>query len=169
MTEEGNALFSLSDAEPVVLDSPLQAIGAMTKEDLDLDYMLQQSAQQEEPVALFDDQAVVELKREKIQGELLSEVVPDIHPASTVNELMEQVHLAKEMEVDSVEATPALVRHYCRKHYPEDAGFFMFHDIKVYIAGCFDKSSKHGKLTIEQKLFGDSKIVGQPIMVSEKK
>lgn len=122
-----------------------------------LDRELERMANETAPVPIEPD-PVPAMQKTVEQRELLSEVM-DVQPASTVNELMEQVHLAKESGCDSIEATPTLVRHYCRKKYPSDVGYFVFHDIKVYIAGFFDQANKRDKETVEQRTFGASKVL----------
>lgn len=128
-------------------------------------------AMDEPPMPTLDYEPIVELKKIRDQGELLSEHpdVIDPGPASTINELNDQVHMAKEMGCDSIEATEKIVRYFCKSHYPDDVGYFIYHNIKVYIAGHFGAASKRDKISVEQRLFGDSRIVGQPIMTMDVK
>lgn len=150
----GNPEFNIANVKPTNVLTTAPA--AITEEDLELDRMLERVAAEEPPIPTIDPDEVQAVKKEPDRRELLSDVM-DVQPASTVNELMDQVHLAKEMGCDSVEATPAMVRHYCRRQYPDKVGFFMFHDIKVYIAGFFEEAKKRSELTIEDINFGAKK------------
>lgn len=161
--EGGNPLFNIADVEPT------EVLSAVTREDLELEMALQRSHEDEIIGTISDNGPVVEVKPEKFIRELLSDVLTDTEPAATITELNNQVHLAKEMDCDSIEATPALVRSFNRKHYPDDVGYFIYHDIKVYIAGFHAVASKRDKETVESRLFKDSKIVGQPVMTMDKK
>jgi hypothetical protein len=131
------------------------AMAAITDEDLAFERELQRAAF-EEPI-IDDPGPATTFKKEADKRELLSEHVEGIEPAKSVNELLSQVHTAKEAGCDSIEATPEVVRYYCRKHYPDDVGYFIFQDVKVYIAGLHKTKSAQDKLTVEQKLFGGSK------------
>lgn len=156
----GNPTFNLNDTDV--------AMSAVTAEDLAFERELERMALEQPPI---EAGPAITFKKEIEHRELLSEHVEDYSPASTVNELENQVHMAKELGCDSIEGTPALIKTYCRSHYPDDVGYFIFKNVKVYIAGFFEQSKSKAKAndSIEQKLFGHSKIVGQPIMVSEKK
>lgn len=105
------------------------------------------------------------VKREKQVNIMLSEFVEDYEPAKTYTDLDEQVHLAKQFGADSIEADPKLIRQLTLKSgYPSDVGFLCYHDVKVWIPGF---TETHGHLlsqTIEEKVFGHSKIKIQPIM-----
>lgn len=142
---------------PKKTELPERALNAVTDEDLALEMELQKMAVELPPEAQEGSNLNL-LKKEKIESDLLAEHLENYKPASTVNELLEQVHLAKEVGCDSVEATPQLVKHYCRRHYPDDVGYFMFHDVKVWIAGFHETHKRFDGLTIEQKLFGHSKV-----------
>ncbi len=147
----GNPLFNVADVEPTDV---LSAASVMTDEDRAIDRELERMATEVPPMPVIDNGPEITVKPEKIVRELLS-AHEDVSPAATVNELLDQVHRAKEAGCDSVEATPALVRHYCRKVYPSDVGYFVFHDIKVYIEGFFAEASKRDRRTlfdVESKL-----------------
>lgn len=164
MTEKGNPAFNIAESEPS------QALSAMTREDLDFEQTLQRLHEDEPPIPFIDEEPVVQLKADRMRHELLSDQM-EVAPATTIRELDDQVHFAKELSCDSIEATSALVKSFCRKDFAavEKIGFFLYHDIKVFIEGMHAEASKAQKQTIEQRMFGNSKIVGQPIMVSEKK
>jgi hypothetical protein len=153
----GNPDFNLTGVTPSNTLGDV-AVGAITDEDMALDRELDRMANEMPPPDIDPEpQGVGMAKRETEEYTLLSELM-DVKPASTVNELLEQVHLAKESGADSVEATPALVRHYCRRQYPDKVGYFLFHDIKVYIEGFFEQSIKRDKETVEERAFGKSKV-----------
>lgn len=139
----GNPEFNLTGVVP----TDAMAANIITDEDRALDRELDRLANDVPPMpADFDPGPAINIKAEKFDGVLLSEHA-DVSPATTVNELLDQVHLAKENGCDSIEATPALVRHYCRKAYPSDVGYFIFHDIKVYIEGFFAEANKRDRRT----------------------
>ena len=144
LEEKGNPDFNINGVTPTeVLTQP---VTDYTAEDRALDYELERMAK-EEPLPDIEP-AHPEPKPEKLDYRLLSDFVENYKPASTINELMFQVDQAKQIGCDSIEGTPALIRHYCRKVYPSDVGYFIFHDIKVYIPGYFEESVKRDKRTI---------------------
>lgn len=153
----GNPDFNLNQAEPVAPAAPVRAMAALTEEDLAFDRELDRIANEEPPI-FAEDRNMNVLTKEKESREMLGEFVEDYHPAATVNELMDQVHVAKEVGANCIEATPAIVRHYCRKHFPDDVGYFMFHDIKVFIAGFWETHKDNDKISIDEKLFGKPKV-----------
>lgn len=152
----GNPNFNIAQAEAELQAAPVRASAAITDEDLAFDRELNRIANEEPPV-FAEDRNLNVLTKEKESREMLAEFVEDYHPAATINELMDQVHVAKEVGANCIEATPAIVRHYCRKHFPEDVGYFMFHDIKVFIAGFWQTHKDNDKMSIDEKLFGKSK------------
>jgi hypothetical protein len=110
------------------LKRPEIAVGAITAEDEAFERTLQAMANEEPPE--FSEGATLNvLKKEKTSSTHLKEFMEDYAPAENVNQLMEQVHLAKEFGADSIEATPQIIKYYCRKHYPDDVGYFHFHDV----------------------------------------
>ena len=148
MNEKGNPDFNLSEIEP---SDTIRAPGAVTHEDMELDRQLERMSREQEPPLPIDPEPYGAVARpEKHTFQLISEFVEDYKPASTINELMFQVDQAKGLGCDSIEATPALIKHYCRKHYPSDVGYFMFHDIRVYIPGAFEESVKRDKRTVHE-------------------
>lgn len=145
------------------------ALAAITDEDLAFERSLQ-AMNFEEPNIEADPTPTLRHVRE--HSELLSDHMEGLRPASTVAELMDQVHLAKQAECDSIEATPAVIKYYCRKDFDAVAkvGYFMFHDIKVHMVGEFERASMADKQTVQQKMFGNSKLDSlAPIMSEQKK
>lgn len=96
---------------------------------------------------------------------MLSELVDSYTPAITHTDLLEQVHLAKEMGADSIEADPKIVRQLTLKSgYPTDVGYLWYHDVRVWIAGYFDTHRNKDAGSVESRIFGKSKHKIQPIM-----
>lgn len=96
---------------------------------------------------------------------MLSEFIDDYAPAKDHSELLEQVHLAKQFGADSIEADPKIIRQLTLKSgYPSDTGYLWFHDVKVWIPGFEEKVGHLLTQTIEEKVFGHSKVKIQPIM-----
>lgn len=163
--EKGNPDFNIANVEPST------ALSAVTPEDLAFEMELQRAHQDEQPMPQIDDHdPVVQLKQDRLHTEMLKEQMI-VEPATSIRELDDQVHAAKELGCDSVEATKALVKSFCRKDFDvvEKVGFFLYHDIKVFIQGRHEEAVKSMNQTIESRMFSHSKIVGQPIMISEKK
>lgn len=134
------------------------AAGAITDEDLALDRELEAMSRNTEP-DVSDKDVIPEMRKSIEPYTLLSSIVENYKPASTIHELDQQVFDAKSAEVDSVEATPAIVKYFCKKSYPDKVGYFMYKDIKVYIDGFFEQSVSRDKETVEYRNFGASKIV----------
>ncbi len=133
------------------------APAAITDEDLALDRELEMMARNTEP-DISDRDPAPPPKKTIDPYTLLSDFVDDYKPAKTIHELDDQVFKAKHYEADSIEATPELIRYFTKKDYPDKIGYFIYHDIKVYIAGFFEQSVKRERVTIEQKIFGESKV-----------
>lgn len=148
VSAKGDPRFNLNAVEP----SKTIATAAYTDEDAALDRELDRLARETEPVMAIDPD-VPGVKKTKESYALLSDVV-EVKPASTVNELMDQVYRAKEHECDSIYATESMIKHYNRRGLPTEVGYFMFHDIKVYMEGHFEQSSMRDKQTIQEKVFG---------------
>ncbi len=132
--------------------------------------MLEQASRNEEPQMPIDDEDPgIEVKPLKARHDLLSMEV-EVKPAASLAQLDEQVFHAKQIGCDSVEATKALVKAMNRVGYEavEKMGFFLYHDIKVFISGSYEDSKKKSSLTMEQALFGNSKIAVTPIMNEDK-
>ncbi len=155
----GNPEFNLKDAQPVAPGWQDIAPAAITEEDLALDRELEMIARNSEPANISDQDPGPQLKKTTEPFTLLSEFITNYKPAKTINELDDQVFKAKHFECDSIEATPEIVKYFCKKDYPDKVGYFVYHDIKVYIAGFFEESIKRDRQTIEQRNFGASKII----------
>ncbi len=123
-----------------------------TDEDAELDRELERMARETEPSAPIDRDQTVTVVHEKVVRNLLSDIV-NISPASTINELMDQCHQAKMHGCDSIYGTDTIIKHYCRT-LPTDVGYFVFHNIKVYIVGHFEQAMKRDNITIQEKVFG---------------
>lgn len=157
--EKGNADFRITPEIEAAAKARVNDIApaAITDEDLALDRELEMMSRNSEPV-LSDQDTTPPVKKTVEPYTLLSEFVDNYKPAKTIHELDDQVFRAKHYEADSIEATPELVRYFTKKDYPDKVGYFVYHDIKVYIAGFFEQSVKRERVTIEQKTFGNSKI-----------
>jgi hypothetical protein len=123
-------------------------------DDREIEAMLERQAKQTPIDDLGADQP---LKVEKQKRDTLRNHVENYQSAKSLIELEEQVHQAKMLEIDSIEATPALVRHFCKREYDfirENVGYFIYKDIRVYIDGLFEQNKNADKLTMEQKMHG---------------
>lgn len=147
----GNPDFNINDAQSVDPSWKDVAPAAITAEDLALDRELEKLARDQEHVDISDKEPVP--MKKAIEPYTLLSSVMEVEPAKNITELDEQVFDAKQSDCDSIEATPGLVRYFCKREYPDKVGYFVYHDIKVYIAGFFDQSVKKDKLTIEQRNF----------------
>lgn len=151
----GNPKFNLNNIEPSETIGSDVAAAAVMPEDLELDRTLNALVadlphlDDVEPIG-----SVVQRTKEKV--DMLSDVVDDYKPATTRQEIMDQTQLAKIEGCDSIEATLKAIRTICRDPALESVGYFMYHDIKVYIEGSMDASKARDRLTIEQKLFSNS-------------
>lgn len=147
LEEKGNAAFNLADAEPV--DSNWKdAPGAITAEDLALEAEIQRMAQEQGPPPEIEPvPASAIVTKEKDTRELLSDHVIDYKPATTITELKDQVYLAKANGCDSVECTLQVGKSIVRDGSLETVGYFLFHDVKVYIEGLYEKARARDKRT----------------------
>lgn len=148
-------------------ESSEKALGAITDEDMALDRELQSM----QTKAFDDDGPAIEVKKEATKRDTLRNYVPGYKPASTILELQEQIRSALDNEIDSIEATPALVRHLFRKDFDyiqKTVGYGIYQNIRVYIDGFFEKNKDADKMTIERKLFGNSKGETVPIIKAQK-
>lgn len=137
-------------------------MAAITAEDLAFERALQESAASEPDI---EPGPATVLRKERLNLNLLSEHVADYEPAKTHAELTEQVHLAKQYGADSIEATPQVIRQLTLKSgYPDQVGYLWFHDVKVWIPGFYESHAHLDKMSIETKLFGQSKVAIRPIM-----
>ncbi len=154
----GNPKFNLNEVEPSETIGSVVAAGAVLPEDLELDSMLDSLGV---PEAHFDDaepKGAVAVK-EKFRAELLSEAVDGIKIATTRQEITDQAYLAKAEGCDSIEATLPAIRSITRDPSIETVGYFMYHDIKVYLEGHVARARARDKQTMEQRNFGHSRVV----------
>jgi hypothetical protein len=140
--EKGNPDFNIAAITPSETIGVSKDASSYTDEDRLLDLELERLAAENPPLKVSDHDVTPEVKREITHDELLSEHVENYKPASTINEIMDQVHQAKLFDCDSIYATPEIVKYYTRKDYDHTvkAGYFMFHDIKVYLEGHFERA-----------------------------
>lgn len=158
LEEKGNPMFQITPEIQAQADARTGiAPAAITDEDLALDRELEMISRNTAPLNISDAD-IPEVKKTIEPYTLISEFIENYKPAETIHELDEQVFQAKQLECDSIEATPNIIRYFCKKDYPDKVGYFIYHDIKVYIAGFFEQSILREKQTIEQKIFGASKI-----------
>ena len=161
MEEEAMEAFEASFKEGDV------ALGAITSEDMALDEELKKL----QTTAFDDDGPGIEVKKEAIKRDTLRNYVPNYKPAASIMDLQEQIRLAQDNDIDSIEASPALVRHLFRKDFDyiqKTVGYGIYQNIRVYIDGFFEKNKDADKETIESKLFGKSKGDTAPIMKAQK-
>ncbi|MES1988828.1 MAG: hypothetical protein V4440_12530 [Pseudomonadota bacterium] len=134
------------------------AVSSYTPEDAALDAELNRmSAMNELPPDVEPEPIGSVVAKPKEVRELLGDVVEDYEPASTDQDLREQVYQAKLEGCDSIEATLAIAKRFCRDPLLEKVGYFVFHDIKVYIVGGHEEIKKRDSISIEQKTFGINK------------
>ncbi len=125
-----------------------------TDEDAALDRELaSMNSIESQPDAPIDSGPEVRVIKEKVVGVLLSEHL-DVEPASTITELIDQIHQAKEHDCNSIYATEALIRHFCRKEYPSEVGYFVHSGVKVYIPGFFEQANKRDNMSVQERMFG---------------
>lgn len=154
----GNPDFNLKDAKPVSPSWQTVAPAAYTSEDAELDRHLDALAADLPPdVSDPDPIGAVTMRKEKEHREMLGDVVSGYRPASTDEELKTQVHLAKQEGCDSIEATVPLAKRFCRDPQLEAVGYFIYHNIKVYLTGQIEQTKARDNQTIEQRLFGAQK------------
>lgn len=123
---------------------------------MELDRQLNEMAKERQMPQVSDNATAIEVKKMRENLEHLKAHVEDYKPASNMAELTEQVHVAKGEGCDSIEATPTLVRQIFRKDYDyieKNVGYGIYHDIRVYIDGHFDKHKGADTQTMEQRLF----------------
>ncbi len=153
--EKGNPDFQITPEMDEAAKEKI-AMSAITDEDIALDRELEMMSRNSTPD--FSDVEPPPLKKSIEPYTLLSEYEDDYKPATSLHELDDQVFRAKQNDADSIEADPKIIRYFTKKDYPDKVGYFIYHDIKVYIAGFFAQSKLREQVTIEQKLFGASKI-----------
>lgn len=142
--EKGNPDFNIAEVEPTDV---LNAESSMTEEDFALDRELERIAMDTPPIAI--ESGPPESTKEKVIYNLLSEEI-DIEPANTLRDLEEQVLLANSHECDSIEATDIIIKHFCRKDFPPQAGFFFYRGIRVFQAGRVSEAIGNDKRTTRE-------------------
>lgn len=133
-------------------------LAAVTAEDMALDRMLEETAKSM-PQAI-DDGPVVEVSKPRENLQHLKTYVEDYTPADTMAELTEQIHVAKSEGCDSIDGTAKLVKQIFRADYDKivsHIGYGIYHDIRVYLEGSFEKTKHKDKMTIEQVAHGARK------------
>lgn len=153
----GNPDFNLKDATPVKPGWQDVAPAAYTNEDAELDRRIDALAADLPPAVSDPDPIGSGVKRTIEVREMLGDVVTDYKPAATDEELKTQVYLAQVEGCDSIEATVPLAKRFCRDPQLEKVGYFIYHNIKVYLAGHFEQTKARDSQTIEQRLFGAQK------------
>jgi hypothetical protein len=152
---EGNPAFNIKDVAPSETIGKNIAPGAILPEDLELERSLQSMVSQLPEVSDIDP-TIGAVKKVIDQREMLGDVVDDYSPASTMEELREQAHLAIVEGCDSIEVTRELAKKVCRDPQLEAVGYFHYHNIKAYLVGSVQESKKRDSLSIEQRTFGKS-------------
>ena len=151
--EKGNPAFNLNEVTPSQTIGHDIAPGAIMPEDLEFERSLQAMHEPMERISDPEPIGMTTLTKDKAhRGEMLSDVIEDYHPATTDEELRTQVELAKVEGCDSIEATLAICKRYCKDPKLEAVGYFSYYNVKVYIAGKFQDVKKRDGMTIEQKV-----------------
>ncbi len=158
----GNPMFNLKDAKPVDPNwkstDEISAPSAVTAEDLALERELERIAL-ETPIPDIEPDMAKPLTKEKQSFDHLSEhIEAEYRAAKTLNELEQQVVLAKRLKCDAVDAEPEIIRYYCGPDYSEAHGYFMYKDVKVCFPKSFAGVKAQSSMTVEQKLFGQTKV-----------
>ena len=126
----------------------------MTDEDRALDRML---AQREADIPAGVDLSPGPQLRKPIEDHThLSGLVEDYKPASSLISLEEQVFLCKAHGADTIEATDLVFRAVFGYIPNEDSA--MFKGIKMYKIGRVEAGRAKDARTVEQVLFGNSKM-----------
>lgn len=130
------------------------AAAAIMPEDLEFDRELERMAQADAlPPDVSDREPHREVTREIVKLELLSDAI-DVAPAASDEDLRVQIHQAKMHGCDSIEATLGLCKRYCQDPTLEQVGYFIYHDIKVYITGQVEKVKARDGVSIQERVFG---------------
>ena len=167
LEETGNSDFNLTNVVPSNTIGKDIAPGAVLPEDLELDRMLASLDSAAPPI---DDPEPIGsvVKKEVEKREMLGDHVENYKPASTLEELREQVYLAKSEGCDSLEIEADLAKRICRDPTLETVGYFLYHDIKAYLVGCFNKAKARDNMTIEKRLFGVSTEAERQKVIKDK-
>lgn len=143
------------------------ALPTITDEDIELDRQLERMAKQQ-PI---DDGPIVTIIHEKKKRDILRNYTENYKPASSILELDDQVFQAQGHDIDSTEATEAVIKYFCKASFPEvqKVGYFIYKNIRVYIEGYFEQNKDADKMTMEQRLHsGGQKIDIAPIITPQK-
>lgn len=128
------------------------APSAITNEDLEIEQMLERVAKTQPMVDIGPDMGVI---HEKKTRDVLRNHVDAYKPAASIMDLEEQCQMAKMNEIDSIEGTEQIIKHFTKAQYEyikKNVGYFIYKDIRVYIAGYFEQNKNADSLTMEQKL-----------------
>jgi glutaredoxin len=146
---KGNPMFKMpSDQELEKIASEISL--GVTDEDLALDRELEEMAKQNQAPKGVEDVPVVELKKDRPVANLM-----EGDPVTSHSELLERIHLAKVEGYDSIEASADLIKQLFRRDFDyikTETGYGIYNDIRVYIAGYFDKNKNADKVSMEEKL-----------------
>lgn len=152
VAEKGNPLFNLTEVEPSQTIGQDIAPGAIMPEDLELDRQLEAMSHRPE-MAIEREPAITAVTLERNQrGEMLSEVMADYKPADSDESFRVQIDLALVEKCNSIEATLQTAKRYCKDPRLEEVGYFIYHNVKVYIVGSRDMAQRRDAMTIEQKV-----------------
>ena len=151
----GNPQFNIADVEPSQTLGSVVAPGAVLPEDLELERTLQ-SMTTALPEIDDVDPLIGAVRKVADVKEMLSDVVDDYKPASTMEELRNQAHLAVVEGCDSIEITRELAKKVCRDPQLEAVGYFHYHNVKAYLVGKQQEVKKRDSLSVEQRTFGKS-------------
>lgn len=173
LTPEAEA-EALASFDAIVLDETDNVphgtmVSTVTREDLELDIMLERAAKTNPIQDLGVEQPLV---HEKKKRDTLRNYIEGYKPAATLMDLEDQTHQAKMNEIDSIEGTEQIVRHFTKAQYEyikKNVGYFIYKDIRVYIVGFFEQNKNADSLTMEQRLHsGGSKADTVPIIRPQK-
>lgn len=156
VSQQGNPDFKITpEIEAEVNERMAQS--AITDADLEFERELQMMNRDAAP-SVSDQDPGVEVRKSIEPYTMLSEYLEGCKPAATPNELDKQIFQAKKLDCDSVECTSDLFKYYNRSGDIKGVGYFLYHNIKVYIAGFFEQSKKKDLESTEFRNFGASKV-----------
>ncbi len=151
--EKGNPDWNIASVVP---SSTLTAPGAVTAEDLAFEADLQRMAG-EEVLPDIEQEYLAPLTKEKREGNHLRDHVDNYSPAKTINELDTQVTIAKPLGAD-IDVSPQVMKHLFGPTYKLTSA--MYKDVRLNLPDTFDSNTAQSKKTLEQHLFGNSKVKG---------
>jgi hypothetical protein len=112
---------------------------------------------------------VVDVKEPKVIENVTTPVEPlkvfnandvDLYtPAQTITQFMNQIAVAKLHGVNTIEATREVMTQVIKNGYDPGTGYFIYNNIWVYEVGRREDIVKNEKISMEQKMFGKSKVV----------